>query len=221
MLQKVRHNIPTVVGLGFLVGANLFLFSQRSILREMPPTQRILAQLIFAWIVTLFLLVLVVLWERKPLSSIGIRRMSRKDVLWAVVGFLLGGVIIMGTMPLVQRLGLSSTENGVRHLMQLPIWLRMAMVLTTGVSEEILYRGYLIERLDVFSGRIGLSASLSWFVFVALHLPFWGLGGAIQIGLGSIVLYALYVWRRNLPACMLMHILNNAVALLLVPTFLS
>lgn len=103
---------------------------------------------------------------------------------------------------------------------ELSFGLRTVAVLTSGITEEILYRGYAVERLNLLTGRLVLSAGLAYFMFVALHLAFWGVGGTIQIGLGSLVLYALYLWRRNLPACMLMHVLNNTVAFLIVPAFL-
>lgn len=94
------------------------------------------------------------------------------------------------------------------------------MVLTAAVTEEIRYRGYLIEHLNSFTHRIGLSTLLSYLLFEALHFRFWGIGGMLQIGLGAIILYGLYLWRRNLLACMLMHALNNAVAFLVIPMFL-
>lgn len=174
----------------------------------------------FAWGVTLLLLVLIRFWECEPLSSVGLRRMSRQDALWALAGFLLGGAIISGTIPLIHALGQRSTESGVRTLGELPFELRLLMVLTAGITEEIRYRGYLIERLCRLTGSLAIGAALSCAFFVLVHLPFWGPGAAIQIGLGSLVLYALYLKRRNLPACMLMHVLNNGAAFLLIPELL-
>ena len=221
MSQNAHRKLPIVVGLVFLIGIDLFrIWILPSLLQETPLMQRIVVELIFAWAIALVLIMLVVFWERKPLNSIGIRKLSRKDVLGAIVGFLLGGVIIMITMPIVEGLGLGSTEGGVRYLSQFSVWLRMFMVLTAAVTEEIRYRGYLVERLNIFTNRIGLSTLLSYLLFVALHLRFWGIGGMLQIGLGSIVLYGLYLWRRNLLACMLMHALNNAVAFIVIPMFL-
>lgn len=221
MSQNAPRKLPVVVGLVFLIGTVLFkIWILPSLLQETALRQRIGMQLIFAWAIAVVLIMLVMFWERKPLSSIGIRRLHRKDVLGAIAGFLLGGVIIMITMPIVEGLGLGSTEGGVRYLSQFSVWFRMFMVLTAAVTEEILYRGYLVERLNILTNRIGLSTLLSYLLFVALHLSFWGIGGLLQIGLGSIVLYGLYLWRRNLLACMLMHALNNAVAFLVIPMFL-
>ena len=57
--------------------------------------------------------------------------------------------------------------------------------------------------------------------FFIMHLSFWGLGGLIQIGVWSLVVTGLYVWRRNLAACMLMHFMNDTFAIVVVPMLLA
>ncbi len=79
------------------------------------------------------------------------------------------------------------------------------MVLTAGITEEILFRGYPIERLYELTGNMYIAAFLPWLAFTLLHVYFRGVGGAIQIG------------ARSIPACMTMHILNDACAFLLLP----
>jgi membrane protease YdiL (CAAX protease family) len=146
--------------------------------------------------------------------------MTGRDILWALFGFLFGALSFMLTMPLVQSLGLETTSAGIGQLARVPIFLRIAVVFTAGITEEILFRGYPIERLTSMTGSPVLGAAISYVVFVVLHLPFWGPGGAIQIGVWSLIVTWLYVRRGNLPACMLMHILNDAYAFLLLPIFI-
>lgn len=112
---------------------------------------------------------------------------------------------------------MSSTSPGITQLAQTPIALRIAIVITAGITEEILFRGYPIERLTSMTGRVVLGAGIAYLVFVLLHIPFWGWGGTIQIGIWSLIVTALYVWRRDLPACMVMHLLNDAYAFILLP----
>ena len=147
--------------------------------------------------------------------------MSWRDVLWGVVGFIVGAFSFMLTTPLVTALGLGTTSGGISQLTQIPLALRIGIVLTAGIIEEILSRGYPIERLYGLTNRLGLSALIVHVAFVLLHIPFWGLGGTVQIGVWSIVITALYVKRRNLLACMLMHILNDAYAFILLPTLFA
>ncbi|HXG01618.1 MAG TPA: type II CAAX endopeptidase family protein [Bacteroidota bacterium] len=214
--------MPHVAGIVIALSAAIVLRAMlQPHLPALEPDERILIQLAAKWTVTLVLVGIVLLWEREPLHSIGLRRLSRDDALWAFVGFVIAGVIISATIPLLKSVGLGTTEAGVRRLGEFSIPLRLLMVLTAAITEEIQYRGYPIERLYRLTGNLHLSAAITYVVFVALHVSFWTVGGAIQIGLTSIVLYALYMKRRNLGACMLMHFLNNAVAFLVIPEFLK
>ena len=173
--------------------------------------------LIRSWGVTIALLLWVVYAERLPLSSIGVRRMTGRDVAWGVGGFVVGVLSFGLTMPLVNALGLGNTNGGIAQLAQIPLLLRLAIVLTAGISEEILFRGYPIERLAALTGNRNLGAAMAYLVFVALHIPLWGLGGTIQIGVWSLVVTFVYLRRRNLLACMLMHVLNDGFAFIVVP----
>ncbi len=218
--NKLRQNLPSFVGILLILGSRLLWHWLKPISSTADLTSQIVMNLAFSWGVTALLLAIILLWERQPLSSIGIRPPNRTDLWWAVGGFLIGGVIISLTIPFVNMLGLKSTEEGVRKIAEAPVLLRILAVLSAGITEEIRYRGYLIERLNNFTGSLNLSAFISYIFFVLAHIPFWTAGGAIQIGLASTVLYILYLKRRNLLACMLMHILNNLVAFLVVPALL-
>lgn len=138
------------------------------------------------------------------------------------MGFIIGAPTFILTAPLVSALGLGTTSAGILELAQMSIALRIGIVLTAGITEEIMFRGYPIERINSLTeGRLGISALIAYVVFVLLHIPFWGLGGTLQIGVWNLVITILYVKRRNLPACMLMHILNDAYAFILLPLFAS
>ncbi len=182
-----------------------------------PSIPVILVSLTEDWVVVFLLLGIVFFWERQSLASIGIKRMTRRDLLAGLVGFVVGALSFILTAPLVRALGLSTTSAGIEQLAQIPIFVRIAIVLTAGITEEILFRGYPIERLISITGRTTWGAGIAYLAFVLLHIPFWGLGGTIQIGVWSLVITGLYVRRRNLPACMLMHILNDAYAFIFLP----
>lgn len=172
------------------------------------------------WVLALVLLGVVLFWEKQPLASIGIKKVTWRDVLWGLVGFIIGALTFVLTAPLVNALGLGTTSVGILELAQMSIALRIAIVLTAGITEEIMFRGYPIERINSLTkGRLGISALIAYVVFVLLHIPFWGLGGTLQIGVWNLVITILYVKHRNLPACMLMHILNDAYAFILLPLF--
>jgi membrane protease YdiL (CAAX protease family) len=145
--------------------------------------------------------------------------MSTQDVLWGIRGFLLGVLVFPISAGVIRSMGLGSVSGGITRLARLPMHIRVAMVFTAAITEEILFRGYPIERLVSLTGHLWLGAAMAYVVFVLVHLPWWGVGGTIQIGLWSLIVTALYVTRRNLLACMLMHLLNDAYAFILLPMF--
>uniref|UniRef100_A0A7C4PF54 CPBP family intramembrane metalloprotease n=1 Tax=Anaerolinea thermolimosa TaxID=229919 RepID=A0A7C4PF54_9CHLR len=217
-----RPSLATLVGLFVALGLPFvltLLLGERS--EGLWNPSRVILTIAKEWGVTLILLGIVFFWERRTLASIGLKQMTGRDALWGVVGFVIGALTFIFTLPLVNALGLGTTSEGIAQLAQTPIALRVAIVITAGITEEILFRGYPIERLTEMTGHIGWGAGVTYIAFVLLHIPFWGLGGTIQIGVWSLVVTALFVWRRNLPACMLMHILNDAYAFILLPTLLS
>jgi membrane protease YdiL (CAAX protease family) len=212
--QRIATFVGLFVTLGLPFVLNL-LFGRRP--EDLTTPSRAILFVAQEWVLALVLLGIVLLWEKQPLTSIGINAMSWRDVLWGVTGFVVGVFSFVLTIPLVNALGLDATSGGIAELAQIPIALRIVIVVTAGITEEILFRGYPIERLNNLTGRLGLSALIAYVVFVLLHIPFWGLGGTIQIGVWSVIVTVLYVKRRNLLACMLMHILNDAYAFILMP----
>ncbi len=213
---------PTLVGLVLSLGSPVLLgLTLRPAQVETELTRWIVLTLVEDWGLALLLLALVLWWERRSLRSIGLTGMSGRDVLWGVVGFLVGALAFAITTPLMQALGLGTTGAGIARLAQAPVALRVVIALTAGITEEVLFRGYPIERLTELTGRLGLGAAIAYAVFVLLHLPFWGMGGTVQIGVWSLVVTLLYVRRRNLPACMLMHILNDLYAFILLPALFA
>ncbi|HXF86240.1 MAG TPA: type II CAAX endopeptidase family protein [Anaerolineales bacterium] len=216
-MNKKQH-LLTFTGLFIALGLPFvldLLLSKR--LENVAFSSQAIFSILKDWILVFVLAGIIIFGERQPLASIGIKKMSWRDVLWGILGFMIGALSFVLTAPLVSALGLGTTSGGISQLAQTPILLRIGIVLTAGITEEILFRGYPIERLHALTGRLGLSAGIAYVVFVLLHIPFWGLGGAIQIGIWSLIVTLLYVKRRNLPACMLMHILNDAYAFILLP----
>jgi membrane protease YdiL (CAAX protease family) len=57
-------------------------------------------------------------------------------------------------------------------------------------------------------------------VFLAVHYPAWGLVGAIPQAVFALALVGVYVWSRNVVACILTHAVINSVMILVLPTFL-
>jgi membrane protease YdiL (CAAX protease family) len=162
--------------------------------------------------------VALVLWgERRALASIGLERPTAMDVGWGMAAFVVGVLAFGVTRPIVQSLGLDATGGGIETLASLPLSVVVVIAITAGVTEEVLYRGYPIERLTELTGDVRVGAGLTLVVFTVAHVPFWGVGGALQIGAWTVVVTVLYVRRRNLVACILMHVCNDLFAFVVLP----
>ena len=158
------------------------------------------------------LLVFVLFVERRPLSSIGLRRPRGKDLEWALTLF----GVVMAWQWAVFTFFPPSNDPGTATIAALPVAAVIGMVCSSAVFEEILYRGYPIERLTELTGRRWLAFAVTIPLFVAPHLVFFGVQWLWTAGVGTIALYVLYARTRNLPACMLLHFCVNAP--ILIPT---
>jgi membrane protease YdiL (CAAX protease family) len=83
--------------------------------------------------------------------------------------------------------------------------LRVFAVLTAGVVEETLFRGFAVTRLLQLGAGMPLAIGVSSAVFAALHLPVWGAGPSLAFFLGGLATTAFFVWRRDLLAMIIAH----------------
>ena len=168
------------------------------------------------WILTLLLLAYVRFIERRPLSSIGLRRPTWKTVLLGVLGAL---VMVAGMaaiyMVIFPALGQSTDEATIDAVRSTPLWFRVALILRAAVFEEILYRGFMIERLTELMRVRWLAALISVTAFTLAHLGGWAWPHLMIAGFGGIVLTSLYLYRRDLASNMTAHFLTDAVGFLL------
>lgn len=168
--------------------------------------------IVWAWVAVMLLYVVRV--ERRPLSSIGFRALGVKD---GIIGFLTGIVILAG-LALVYYVvfpALHWTENTqVASLSALPYWLNVLIVVRAAVSEEILFRGYPMERLQELTGSRAVAGIVTCTVFTLDHISFWGWHHIFIAGLAGVVLTVLYLWRRNVWVNMIAHFIVDASAFL-------
>lgn len=169
--------------------------------------------IIWSWVALMLLYVGMV--ERRPLSSIGFRRPGVWDgVLGALTGVLI--LVALGLMyyvlfPLLHW----SEQQQLSQVAVMPRWLSVLIVVRAAVSEEILFRGYAIERLQQLTGSRSIAGVVSCLVFTLDHIGFWGWHHVFIAGLAGAVLTLLYLWRRNLWINMLAHFMVDAAAFLL------
>jgi membrane protease YdiL (CAAX protease family) len=88
-------------------------------------------------------------------------------------------------------------------------------VIRAAVSEEVLFRGYAIERMRELTGSIRIASVISCVIFALERVDPWGWGHLLIAGFAGTILTLLYLWRRNLWVSMAAHfIVDGTVALL-------
>lgn len=93
------------------------------------------------------------------------------------------------------------------------------MILVAPVSEEIVFRGYVLSALRQ-RWSITTAVALSTLVFSLIHLPFFGPGLTVYMIPWSIVASSLFLLFDNLYASTCFHIVNNLCAYVILPALL-
>jgi uncharacterized protein len=175
---------------------------------------RVASGLVLHWLTFAALIAIVVSWERQPLASIGLRPMRW----WTIPAGVLAGVAsVFLTGVLVSSLGLSSDTQFATYLQSLPFITRLLLVVTAGVFEETLYRGYAIERLTMLWGSKWAAGAVTLIFFTLAHIPAVGIAGLLPVCIVSVFVTLLYLWRRDLILNMIAHATVDAIGLLLAP----
>lgn len=168
--------------------------------------------IVWAWVAGILLYVVRV--ERRPLSSIGFRAVGWKDGIIAI----LAGILILAGLALMLLVVFPalrwSESSQVNSLSALPYWLNVLIVVRAAVSEEILFRGYPMERLEELTGSRAVAGVLTCTVFTLDHISFWGWHHIFIAGLAGAALTILYLWRRNIWVNMIAHFIVDASAFL-------
>ena len=170
------------------------------------------------WLVAV---VLLAVWvpkvERLTLRSVGLGRWRRR-YFWLGISWFVGATAASaGVGGLLNATGLDSLADLQPKLTGYGWPTLLALGLTGPVVEEVIYRGYLIERVVALSGRVWVGAAISWAAFTLVHLGFFGPGPTLNVAVLSAAFVWLYVRERSIWPVVLMHGLNSLFAYLLVP----
>jgi uncharacterized protein len=214
---KDRRPIRTIIALLATLGCAGLLLSK--VRNEFTGPGHFVAYEMLWWALIALLLCHVRWTERQPLSSIGFRRPGIRNIL---IGIAAGIVVFAGLagIYLVILPALHFKEDPqVTEVMSLilakPLWWRLTLILRGAIAEEIIFRGYAIERLRELTGSFSFAGITSCTVFALEHLGVWSWGHVIIAGFAGAMLTLLYIWRRNLWVNMIAHFVPDAIGLLL------
>ena len=202
----------TGIALAFLVPTYLAATRLGLFLVDATAPSAMLINELAIWLATLVILAIVLFWHRLPLTSIGLSRPSPADICLGamctapllILSLAVGGLLdVFGAPP--------SGPTQAALILSLPVWLQLFVAITAGFTEEILFRGYAIERATLVTGNRIAGALIPILIFGVVHTPFWGLPHAIIACSTGFWLSLLYLWRRNLWVTITAHALLDGV----------
>jgi uncharacterized protein len=167
------------------------------------------------WLNAIALIVIIRRGEHLPMRSIGLGTARWwKSILWGFVIAVVSAVVV-GALAYLTSYGHGPGSSAFEKL---PLWLITAIVFRAGVVEELFYRGYAIERLQMIGLGRFWSVAIPLLIFSLGH---WS-GGAANILIAfaaGLILTGFYLWRRDLVANMIGHGLVDFVANVLPKLF--
>ena len=219
----MQNNVANVKRITILIGLALALLvplislipGGKELMR-VPGLGPSLGRETFLWALGAVVVLYVLIVERRPLSSIGWNGISWKTfaigAAGAVAVIAFAGAVIAIVLPFLH---LQQNAEALKQMVALPYGLRLFIVLRAGIVEEILFRGYGIERLRELIGNKYVAGAITLVIFSLAHLSHWGLAQLVVAGAAGLVLTVLYLWRRDLGTNMVAHFLVDGSQLLL------
>ena len=166
-------------------------------------------------------LVLFFLWHNgENLSRIGwIPKGFVKEIIIGVLLFVPMIYVMSFVQSWLQSAGLSFPKGHIPSFLE-PIGTTQQIVLTflvvvVAVSEETIFRGYLILRIKAVTGSATAAVVISSIIFSLGH-GYEGLGGAVTVGIMGAFFAVIYLWRKSLIAPITMHFMQDFIAIVVV-----
>lgn len=169
------------------------------------------------WVIAATILVWLRWGEGLPLKSIGMQTINWKSIMFGVFAAI-GATVAMAVQfaVIIPKFHLDAAPalTAQKVILSTPYWFRVLLVLRAAVVEEILFRGYLIEKLRRVTGNIWIAVPGSAAAFTYAHLAGWGAVQLIPVAAAGLIFALLYAWRRDLGSNMIGHFIADGLGFL-------
>lgn len=91
------------------------------------------------------------------------------------------------------------------------------LIIIVAISEETIFRGYLILRFKSVTGSTTAALTISTIIFSLGHGYEGGVGSVIIVGCMGVVFALVYLWRKSLVAPIVMHFMQDFTVMVLLP----
>ena len=167
-------------------------------------------------------LVLFFLWrngEARPAIGWTVHKPGRE----AMLGILLFPIMFFGAALLdgaLLKIGFTTPKTPLPSQLEFHgtpgLLLAFLLVVVVAISEETIFRGYLILRLKAATNSLSAALLLSSLIFSIGH-GYEGSAGVVTVGTMGMAFALVYLWRGSLVAPMVMHFLQDFLAIVLLP----
>jgi len=167
-------------------------------------------------------LILFFAWrDREPVSRLGLHLKDLERNIFLGFALYIPFVFVIGLVTqLLTAIGLSKpAEPGPSYFRvggQWELALAVVLVVVVAISEETIFRGYLIHRLRTATGNTAAAVLLSAIIFALGH-GYEGSLGVVTVGVMGLIFSLIYLWRQSLVAPIVLHFIQNFTAIILVP----
>jgi membrane protease YdiL (CAAX protease family) len=205
-----------VIGLIIVLGSEFLL--RAVFLPKNPSANQVGTAVLIEWLILAFLLAF---WiprvEGNDLQSIGIGRRKWRYLWLGIFVYLILFIISIGFEVVLTTVGLAGLQSLQPLLRDYTFPLLLSLFFTGTFLEEIVYRGYLIERVTSLTGKTWLAGVISWMTFTFVHLTFFGLGPTLETGILSAGLVLAYLKERSVWPCFVVHGINDIFGYIMAP----
>jgi membrane protease YdiL (CAAX protease family) len=206
-IPKPKAPLLTLFGIGLALATPLITWFLDGYYRIwFDRNGKVLAGALSFWVIVGLILLLIRYDEGQPLRSIGIKRLKnwQEGVIALIIDFVTLGCANVAFVLLARTI--FPTNLTGRQVFNFPLPLVILLFLTGSVVEEILYRGYALERLQALTGNWWLSGGVTWALFVAFHVPAYPMAHIVgYVAPAALVATLAYIWKRNLLFTIIIH----------------
>lgn len=200
-LLKTRIAMGTLIA---ITGTAIFSFSQLD--PSAPVATRLLRESAI-WLLAGFILIYALRIEKLPAATIGLQKFTWKGT--ALPG-LAAGIALTAIAAAViyiakTHFGLKTDNHLTATIAGTPVWMIVLLSLRAGFTEEIIYRGYMLDRLGRLGGSHWFGVIGSIALFTIMHFGGWQATQLILVALAGTLFTALYLWKRNIMVCIIAH----------------
>lgn len=161
------------------------------------------------FLITAFISITIMFYLHKRTQKFTTKKLNLQSGIWIIGGAIFNYSINMLFLPLMKTTNNANVAEQNQLMKLFPLLFLIYAVIIAPISEEIFFRGYLINWF--FSDHLYLGAVVSAVIFGALHIsqdPAYFLSKAIL----GLTMGIVYLKTKNIKANIILHLINNISA---------